>query len=597
MKTAKKLLALFLVLVLSAGLCSGAAFADEKTEDTSSDPICVVSIGNQSANGFGLADYGSQTVKEGWWRDGYSNTGKYSFGFLGNISAEAYPYTFCTYLRTLAPLSRTVELINLSMEGMRTDELRAILQRDFSKLAANKGVNGDTYLKDKLNRYNAWFGDAYNSKKLGDKDIYTYFADSIKKADFITIDLSMSNLGEYLFERLQAIFGVNGYNMADYSEKASDLESESDLNVVALESGAKEIAKNYISKDSGLTDAQIDAIVEAMAYCYADFCANFTKDIQFIRSLNPTAKLIVLSAYNTLTGIKVDCGGGKEVDLGTLCSAYVSLVNNFLTNACKYKAVYFYADCSFGAKSFVQDAALATSADQIDGVFADALIEDILNMNGGNTGTLYIAKRNELQELKQKQKELVDADDLGDEWEQVCKRISDIENDATFAELNANAAKIIDSYMRAARMTTIDLGGVLGLLERGMEIVKTTVYGALLDWENAGSAAKSMVNVYMRFFAADGMGSAPDSYGHSQKYEAVKDAYTKVLPANTDGETSLIGSFSGAFSSILNIFNSPVLEKISGFFTNLSGMGFSFKDFFSALKDGFSNFLTNLFPT
>ena len=407
----------------------------------------------------------------------------------------------------------------------------------------------------------------------------------------------MSNLGQYMFERLQAIFGVNGYNMADYSEKASDLESESDLNVVALESGAKEIAKNYISKDSGLTDAQMDAIVEAMAYCYADFCANFTKDIQFIRSLNPTAKLIVLSAYNTLTGIKVDCGGGKEVDLGTLCSAYVSLVNNFLTNACKYKAVYFYADCSFGAKSFVQDAALATSADQIDGVFADALIEDILNMNGSKTGTSYITLRNELQELKQKEKELIAADDIGEEWRRVCARINDIEANDTFSRLNTDAAKIIDSYMRAARMTTIDLGGVLDLLESGMDNVKVAVYGALLDWENASSAAKSMVNVYMRFFAADGMGSAPDSYGHSQKYEAVKNAYTKVLPANTDGETSLIGSFSGAFSSILNIFNSPVLEKISGFFTNLSGMGFSFKDFFSALKDGFSNFLTNLFPT
>ncbi len=279
MKTLKKTLAIFLVLLTCVSLFSAAAFAEDAEK---ADRLQLVCIGNESTSGLGLPGYGASTAS-GKWSDSYSGRGA-SFGFLDNLSNKSYVYSLASYMNTLDG-GRGVELTNLSLEGMRTDELRGILQPDFAKLAAEKGEKGDTYFAERMKAYNAWFADSKNKKGVGNKSITDFFSDAIANADVITLDLTASNAETYLLNRLQAVFGIGKYSKADYSESASDLKYELDFDVASYEETATRLIKSYVSDNSGLSADAVNGIVSAVAYCYCDFIVNFTKDMEFLLKL------------------------------------------------------------------------------------------------------------------------------------------------------------------------------------------------------------------------------------------------------------------------------------------------------------------------
>ena len=363
MKTAKKSLALLLALLMCLSLFSTMAFAeDAKTEYT------LVCIGDSTSQGYFLEDY----VDE--------DSGAYD-----NSSKDSYPFLLQQYIQNKLGDSYDVKLRNMTFTGMRTDELRGILDPSFLEIAkAKNGGNGDKFFTDHYSGMNEYFYDDtpdpltlarfaedrpdvsgcttiynmlklkgyvdYDVKDVTDKNAANVaFTESIKKADCITLDTTMNNFGTYLCSRLMAIVGMG--DKSEYSESIEELGPGLDIDVAKVEAKAKELIAQYLPEDLGLPEGMVDGLLDMFVYCYCDFRVNFEENIRLIRELNPDAKLLVFGAYNGMDGLICDIGG-MEVNFGKLWGAYMGLVNTFITTTCKYNDQYVYVDCTPGVRVF-----------------------------------------------------------------------------------------------------------------------------------------------------------------------------------------------------------------------------------------------------
>ena len=580
MKKAKKMIAMLLVLVMSVGLFPIMALADEPA---AKELFNVVTFGSKTATGYGLSDYG-QATRDGEWYDFFSGSGN-SFGVMDNASASSYVKLMKTYLNSSLLNQLDVRVKNLCFEGMRADELRAILDPDYTVLAEGKH---DVYLRDKLGSYTKWFN--ANKNMFDNMTLENYAQQAVVGANVIILDFAMENFYSYLIGRLQAIFGLGGYKKEDYSETVAVIEAQLGFDASSVETTIKDLIKHYIPSNVQLSQAELDAIVEALVYCYCDFRLNFDRDIELIRDLNKTAKIIVVSGYNALNGLKLDFGG-DAIDMSALWLSLTSLVNTYITTG-EHASNYFYANMSGSTNTFFQELSLAGKAADVSTEFTYALAEQAMNYNGILApGTAYVTTAKMLAELRAK-KAAMEASETRDanEYRSVCNSIDALDN-ATFRSLETQAQGVVESYIKAAKITTIDAAGAREILKNGETAVKNAIVKAAFDWNNAGSAEKAVLQLNARFHVGNGMGICPDADGCRKAYDAVRNAYTKVLPASSDKESNIIGAASGAFAGILQIFKTPILQVVSNLFQN-----FSFDAMFTAIRDRVSNWIVRIFP-
>lgn len=583
MKKSKKIIALFLVLVMCIGLFPVLAMADE--EQSTKKEFNVAVFGSRTATGYGLSDYG-QATRDGKWSDLFYSGNGCSFGVMDNASASSYVNLIRDYIDTALLFQRDVKVKNLCFEGMRADELRALLEPGYMNLVDAKG---DTFLKKNINSYTKWFNDKTNAENLGYMSIEKYTEASIKEADVIILDFAMENFYSYLSERIQAIFGLGGYDINDYSEKASDLEAQLDLDIKDIEAIVKDLVKNYVPTSTGISEEKIEAVVEALAYCYSDFRVNFAKDIQLIRSLNSSAKIIVVGAYNIMSGLRLNFKDSL-IDMSPMWISMMSLVNNYITGGCEYSKLYFYAGVASGMNTFFQELSMAESVGDVNSEYAYKLAEQAMNLKN-LSGTTYVSTAKKIEALRAK-KAVMEKNEAynTDEYRNICNEI-DLYDSVLFRESEKQAKTAVSSYMKAAQIPTIDASGALDILSKGSVATAKAIVNAAFNWDKATDAEKALLHLNARFIIGNGVGSCPSESGCKKAYEAVKSAYIKVLPANTDSESTIIGAAGGAFSAILQIFKTPILQTISDLFQN-----FSISNFFTALRERVSDWVITIFP-
>ena len=546
---AKKILALILCLVMCMSLVPAAAFADG-----GGVPLKYVALGDSTGNGYLINDYARETDYRGGskWIEKDTKYSKCiksscrtishpgcSFGLFDNISAHAYPSLLKDDLETKKGYS--VNFVNLVTEGMRIDELRCVLDEAFYATAMQKGKAGDTYLKTHVDEFGWWFdqnlatviSDGYAPEMVSDDSfagvlglnvMNKVFTDAIRDADVITLDAGTNNFGTYLSYRLQAIMSNDPEAAAAYSETIDDLANEAGIDISALSAAVKKVFAGVIPE--GLP---VDALLDTLVYCYCDFCVNFTKTVELIRSINTkNAKLIVVGTMNPMEGL-VATMDGIQIDAGALWGTYMGLVNSFITTLCPYNSNYFFADCSKGINTFVQAFIDAESYEDMDKDFVSTLV-------GG------IDERFVDYQVKAFQYALTKPIDL-----------------SSFLANGLNTGAVSGTVRKYVASCVANDGD-------GDETILDPFAG--------------IMNIYARLMTPGGMGSHPDEKGHEQKFKAVKAAYESNVTASgkvIDTAMQTGGSF---FSAILKLFDNPILNSIGDMMNKISR---SLDDFFALL--------------
>ena len=402
----RNMIAILLAAVMCFTMIPSAAFADEGDTD---DEKRLVVFGASTANGYGHVDYSGTdkgfNVKNNeldtWTIDDAKENS------MGRMSVQAYPWQFKKYLEETENTS--YYLSSFAMNGMRTNELHALLDEDYYEKAFNqerdKGVwyyeeneAGEKVLKatgflgDHINDFVMALGHGgatveENGKEVpvwtsednitidGLTGIYglegtsgeayfraqKYVKEEIKNADIIIVDNVMNNFGTYFANRIAGAAGVPGKEAeSTYSKQTLD-----DIDEI-LGTDWKQInkIKNVLLKAAGLSSNPIGKeMIDGFLYCYADATANFSAEMDIIKKLNPDAKIIVVGPYNSLEGVKLNLGG-QVIDLGTVMGKAFDAVSLYLRALDKHCDEYYFADLSMSIETFMTKIAESDSFEE-----------------------------------------------------------------------------------------------------------------------------------------------------------------------------------------------------------------------------------------
>ncbi|MBR6687986.1 MAG: hypothetical protein IKL77_04455, partial [Clostridia bacterium] len=424
-RTMVTLLACLTVLCLSIGFFPWATLTKTASADTATQAdgydldgngtIEYVAFGDSMSNGYGQPDYYLRLQKHEKehheYRDGecylpdgtlassclYAKwDGKYvyttelwggnSFGYLVN-AAEAYPTLVSEALEE--EYGKNVNLLNMAISGMRVEELRMLLDRDYM----GDGYTRKLYLNDSVAfpegaepRFDWAYGNAYaggysyqpanttsikvennaevkalydaflrdyqyydeNGTLVGDSTLtaekgiakvaaqYQY---AIKNAEVISIALGTNNFGTgsqpAIYRTLQQLFGVTLGDTTDYLYDLDGLLAEYPT-MVNYAKGIQEKLHGVVLKILGQEAHDkylpaVEDIVNTYTYGLIGFIANYKVVLDKIHALNPNVKIVLVGAMNMEAGLVFDFNG-VTVNFGQLYGTVIEAANLWLNN-------------------------------------------------------------------------------------------------------------------------------------------------------------------------------------------------------------------------------------------------------------------------
>ena len=336
MKTAKKVLALFLAVVMCVGLISTVAFADEMIPGFK--PVTKTEYANRDKTIVNIAAIGSAFTK--------------NVGGVDIVDPAKYPDMFAADLQKLVGQGVDVDLTVLSQDPLLTaSSLRAILTSGTSLEDASN------YTKNLVARY---FNSTYDYEAetgLPDAEKFDELQQAYvqnllfyrKGADYtvpavITVDLINSSLTPYIMERTLDIVtqhGGSAFFAADTPSKIHEqaVMGSGDMIQLMLD----ELYETTFGNLTGNAKLAAMNICNAVSYDVFSFYADFRQDLEYIKWLNPFAKVIVVGGYNDLEGLKIKLDEDVTVDFGSFWSSVIALVNSVICNDEK-SAMYYFAD-------------------------------------------------------------------------------------------------------------------------------------------------------------------------------------------------------------------------------------------------------------
>ncbi len=309
---AKKLLAIFLTVLLVACLVFPVGVSAEKAED-----FCYVALGASTANGYGMRyyfdkyfyDHPTERAKD-LDESGYRNNVEGSYPDLIRDEFEKRGYN--------------VDYNQLSQSSMRIEELRFLLDKDYK---------GD--------EYTAWR--FYNSDKhkgwwINDlESLREDYKKSVEKADLITLDLGINNFGVYISNQmLDGLYGHDFSKIVDkkYADK-----------FYAFRDEIHELIGKLVDDTSALDE--IENVSDTFAYALLGYIINFDAVVEKIRDLNPDCDIIVLGIQNPMSDVYVTLKGIK-FSFGDLYSIPIGMANRYVTSKSSHRNEYYYADIANG---------------------------------------------------------------------------------------------------------------------------------------------------------------------------------------------------------------------------------------------------------
>lgn len=323
-KTIKKFTSCFLALCMLLSIAPVGVFATET--------IDYVSLGASNVNGYGLNGYlpaGTTAANKNTANVfGYRQCPEYSYVDLVRDALEGEGYT--------------VNLSQLAISSMRVEELRVLLDESY---------NGDAYTAWRFIGPGKWFENAAVTGGL--EALRADYAASIAGAELITVDIGVNNFGVYLSNQL-----ASGGTAYDDDLSLVDPELAEEYNNV------KAYVYELIAEHAGeyaADVADLEFVVDAMAYALAGFCVNYDIVMEKIYTLNPDATVVAVSIQNLMEGLEATIPGvDGTVPFGELFGALVDAANLYISVGSPYSNKYLFADVSQnGRVEFFLDQLLA----------------------------------------------------------------------------------------------------------------------------------------------------------------------------------------------------------------------------------------------
>lgn len=225
---------------------------------------------------------------------------------------------------------------NYALNGLRTEDLLAMLDEDYS---------GDAYTKN---------------VKLSSLD--EDYLDNIKSADLITVNVGINNLVTYpVTQTLLEYNGKDTYEMDwtrfydEEDEQIADLfdkVGEAKDTLIDLVLRIVNVAENRVQELDGTSAYAkcekmldvLDTAVQSVIYGVLGYAVDLDNSVEALLELNPTATIVLVGFYNPLedTYFKIDRPvtvgnlthdlSKYPIDVDALSDKVINLANRFLTN-------------------------------------------------------------------------------------------------------------------------------------------------------------------------------------------------------------------------------------------------------------------------
>lgn len=556
MKTANKLIALLLSVLMCLSLFTCFASAD--------DEYNIVALGDSTANGFNLDDYGYYSEDD----DFVINSSYNAYGFLGLASKSAYPERLRQYLSEKMP-GTTVNVKSLTVRGMRSDEIRKILEPDFEN---------DNFGKSFMSELNYAFKTCYDIP-----DPTAYYTDALREADLITLDCCMNNFANYLIDRVLACMKNDADQLAFFADDSAE------KLFAALPESSQELYEGYITKllaafSGALPEGTVREIADAVGYCYADFCVNFSAIIRDLREINPDARIIVGGTYNPLAGHKL-MYKGIEIDLGNLLFALMDLVDTYITALDPNSAYYSFAKAP-EIEAFIACFAGLNSTAELNQVMLERMITSIYHPR--QMKLIDVMNGKVAAEAQKRGIDLTDAAPVDDT--DVIAAYARVK-DGTATDLDKLLYDVTERFLEpvlySARVMTLDLEGLLTGLTGdinplAVEICETPI-AELTD------AQLAILHLTALSSLAEASGIHPSYTGADQKFEAFKKAYDENKPASSSSADIIKDMGKKTAWTAFNAIKNPILSAIGRAFEAIDIAGF-----FAGILDWFGGLFTRV---
>jgi|GEM_PF-6353285 len=504
MKKVRRLVAFLVVIALSMNMLAALAYEGDRNdylpgsfvfgEDSASEQYRIVTIGDSTTNGYYMNDYAYFTNGKADDTKNYVGTKEHStpyynlinvlsadpatnYGLLDNASHEAIAYQIGEYVKGVKGDDCQVISTSLAVEGMRSDEVHALLDESYI---------GDYLTQTNMADYETWF-QTYLGMSARDA-----FQSSVKDADCVVLDVVMNNFCNYILLRLGAMLGIKG-NYEDYDDSYKDVEGAYAFGSVAT--FAREAVLNLVKQFAAMSGNQIDTtLIEEMTdmiiYSYCDFCSNFTEDVRLIREMNPDARIIACGAYSSMSDMKLEFNG-FSLDLDLIYNSFMSFLDAFIEYGCIYRDEYAYASMKGGISSMADELKSAQSVEAIYPAFD--------TMMSGYIGQYY------------------------ETYTAFCDEMEiEAENRLTQEQLIQNGKQV---FLEAAKKNTINIVSTIKYAlgtDIGTSLLNLFTTGTLAD---APAGAAEIVNGLIRMTIGVAIGVHPGVEGYKKKCQSVEKAW------------------------------------------------------------------------
>ena len=432
MKTnkASRIISMILAIAMVFTMTISPSFATEGGEEPAEDKeVNLLVVGSSTSSGYGMPDFkntnngfasnnnylekwaleaddttldqvmketygvdGGWTQEEEWtlkaaedWNSGHTS--------LARMSNSAFPWQLKKYIASQDGVSK-VNLTPITMNGLRTDELRVFLNKDFyEKAYAREAKYAQQYVDDNhltgdaanpdryrgfLRSHVDWYMNNFRDSGVIDfnndapqeekyEKASAFVQDSVKNADVIVLDVCGNNFGTYVGYRMNASLGRSDRYCSNTYETIDDVEG--------LPESTKNTIKSLVGTVAGrLDNPMVEQLINAYLYGVADSIVNFSADIELIRELNPDAKIIAVGLNNPMDGLKIQMGD-QLIDIGKVTGTLFSFVNTYMKTLDKNANKYYYASIPSNTTSFASTIAEADSLEDLqkDGEYKDGL--------------------------------------------------------------------------------------------------------------------------------------------------------------------------------------------------------------------------------
>ena len=316
-----------------------------RNEGSKDNTINYVSFGASNVNGFGLEGYLPEEVKDFGQKDEFN-----VYGYK-RVPEGSYPALLAAYLESKG---YTVNIDQLAMSSMRAEEVRVLLDNTYA---------GDAYTDWRFNGHNGWYhgagklayaelngievnGNVQHPSIAGIDHVTALsylrqvYQQDVKNADLITWDCGTNNFGVYLSGRV--VDGSYDETIYDLSPEIAEMYEEAKASVFAI--AKEEIGEEMFAQ---MEDANLEHIVDSLAYCLVAYCVNYDIVMGRIFELNPDVQVVSVSIQNLMKGlVAIVPGIEQEIPLGEIINGVINLANFYMSIGSPYSDKTLYVDVS-----------------------------------------------------------------------------------------------------------------------------------------------------------------------------------------------------------------------------------------------------------